>query len=152
MQPLSLYLDTSFIGGMLDEEFRKETERVLELIVRGCYKGVVSELVLKEVSLASRTVLPVFHDKIRSHVAVPEWPREVESLAAEYMKAGVLRSSAGNDAMHVAFATLTGCDLIVSWNFRDLVNVVKKRGFNGVNRLHGLRDIEIVSPLEVTES
>ena len=56
-----------------------------------------------------------------------------------------------NDAGHVAAATVAGADLIVSWNFRHIVHYDKIRAYNAVNLLHGYREIEIRSPLEVID-
>jgi hypothetical protein len=39
--------------------------------------------------------------------------------------------------------------LIVSWNFRHLVNVRREDGFNAVNLLEGWPPIRIVSPKEI---
>ena len=41
-------------------------------------------------------------------------------------------------------------DLIVSWNFRHLVQYDKIQRYNGVNALKGYRAIDIRSPLEVS--
>ena len=54
------------------------------------------------------------------------------------------------DATHVAAATVARADLILSWNFKHLVNYNRIRKFNGVNALKGFAQIEIRSPLEVS--
>jgi len=37
------------------------------------------------------------------------------------------------DALHVAVATVSNCRLIVSWNFKHIVNFQKIPLYNGVN-------------------
>lgn len=41
-------------------------------------------------------------------------------------------------------------DVVVSWNFEHLVKLKTRLGVNGLNRMLGYREIEIVSPEEVT--
>ena len=53
------------------------------------------------------------------------------------------------DARHVAAATVAGADVILSWNFKHIVNYERIRKFNGVNALKGYSTIEIHSPLEM---
>ena len=54
-----------------------------------------------------------------------------------------------DDARHVAACTVSRADLLVSWNFRHLVNVQRETAFNGVNLLQGYAAIRIVNPLEI---
>lgn len=50
-----------------------------------------------------------------------------------------------------ALATVAGCPLIVSWNFRHIVHFEKVPLYNAVNVLHRRMALEIRSPLEVIE-
>lgn len=52
-------------------------------------------------------------------------------------------------APHVAAATIAKADLIVSWNFKHIVNYGRIKKFNGVNQIEGYGQIDIRSPLEV---
>ena len=54
-----------------------------------------------------------------------------------------------SDALHVAIASVHGIRLIVSWNFKHLVNVRREDGFNAVNLLEGWPPVRIVSPKEI---
>ena len=51
-----------------------------------------------------------------------------------------------DDALHVAHATIARADVIVSWNFRHLVNPAQIRSFNGINLAKGYGMIVILSP------
>jgi len=51
-------------------------------------------------------------------------------LRDAYVQAGIVTPKYGDDALHVAQATLARADVIVSWNFRHLVNPVRIRMFN----------------------
>ncbi len=71
------------------------------------------------------------------------------SPADEYIRHGMLRAGHLADARHVAIATVSGIDVLVSWNHRHLVNRRRREAFNGVNAILGYRHLEIVSPPEV---
>ena len=53
------------------------------------------------------------------------------------------------DALHVALATTTECDLIVSWNFKHIVNYRLIPRYNAVNVLMGYGQLAICTPTEV---
>lgn len=55
------------------------------------------------------------------------------------------------DALHVAMATVSECELIVSWNFRDIVHFEKIPKYSAVNVLNGYAHIDIHSPLEMIQ-
>jgi hypothetical protein len=47
---------------------------------------------------------------------------EVEELAAEFLRTGVLPAAARSDAVHLAAATLARADYLLTWNSRHLAN------------------------------
>jgi len=53
------------------------------------------------------------------------------------------------DAQHIAVATVARVDVLVSWNFRHIVNLDRIDGFNAVNLRGGYPLREIRSPREV---
>ena len=54
------------------------------------------------------------------------------------------------DGLHIAIATIAEVDVVVSWNFKHIVNFNKIRLFNAVNLEMGYKPIQIYSPREVT--
>lgn len=75
----------------------------------------------------------------------------VLELQQAYIAEGILTEKWYDDALHVALATVSGCDVIVSWNFKHIVNFKKIPLFNAVNVLKGYRPIAIHSPSEVID-
>jgi hypothetical protein len=75
--------------------------------------------------------------------------QEAIDLQQAYIQEGVVTTRSLDDALHVALATVAGCDMIVSWNFKHIVNFRRIPLFNAVNTLKGYRPISIYSPLEV---
>ena len=54
-----------------------------------------------------------------------------------------------SDALHIAIATISGVDVLVSWNFKHIVNLNRIRLFNSVNLKEGYNILEIRTPQEV---
>lgn len=110
---------------------------------------MVSAELLRELAsapAAAKKQLDDIPDEFLERVAVDP---TVESLADAYVAAGVLGKASRSDAIHVAAATVGRADLIVSWNFRHIVNYDRIRKYNAVKRLSGYGLIEIRSPAEV---
>ncbi|MDO9533993.1 MAG: hypothetical protein Q7J85_01390 [Bacillota bacterium] len=85
-------------------------------------------------------------------LAAPSRPRvmevddEVIDLADRYMNEGLFPIRYRDDAIHVALATVYGCNVLVSWNFKHMVKLKTIFGVNGINKLMGYSYIEIVTP------
>ena len=78
-----------------------------------------------------------------------ETNEEMDTLAQAYLAQGVVTPKYEDDARHVAACTVSGINLLVSWNFRHLVNVQREAGFNAVNLLQGYLLVRIINPLEL---
>ena len=70
-------------------------------------------------------------------------------LRDAYLKGEVVTQKYADDALHVAQATLARADVIVSWNFRHLVNPARIRAFNGINLAQGYGLIVVMTPAEL---
>ena len=67
------------------------------------------------------------------------------------MKENVVGKTSRADCIHIAIATLTDADILVSWNFKHIVNVNRIRGYNAVNYKFGHKILEIRTPREILE-
>lgn len=74
---------------------------------------------------------------------------EARELAEAYISAAVLPSRMRADAQHIAIATVGRVDVLVSWNFKHIVNLERIHGYNSVNLRKGYPMIEIRTPWEV---
>ena len=72
-------------------------------------------------------------------------------MAQRYIEDGVISPNHFLDAEHIAIATVEKVDIIVSWDFKHIVNVHKIRGFNSVNLKEGYQLIDIRPPMEVID-
>jgi hypothetical protein len=61
----------------------------------------------------------------------------------------VVGKTSRTDCFHIAMATINAVDILVSWNFKHIVNVKRIRGYNAVNLKLGYKVIDIRSPKEI---
>ncbi|MFQ5600048.1 MAG: PIN domain protein [Candidatus Krumholzibacteriia bacterium] len=146
---LRVYVDTSVVGGSLDEEFRAASIRLIERSRTGDALLVISDTTLAELADAPPKVRGVIEDLPKGCLEFVHQDEESEALAEEYIKDGVVSRQMLVDAQHIAVATIAKVDVLVSWNFKHIVNLDRIRGFNAVNLRLGYPMLEIRSPLEV---
>ena len=70
-------------------------------------------------------------------------------LAQTYIAENVVGQTSIDDCIHIATATLSKVDVLVSWNFKHIVNVYRIRGYNSVNLRLGYSPLDIRSPKEI---
>lgn len=70
-------------------------------------------------------------------------------LADNYIKEKVVGRTSKNDCLHIGMATVAKVDLLVSWNFKHIVNIYRIRGYNAVNIKLGFPVLEIRSPKDI---
>jgi predicted nucleic acid-binding protein len=149
-QPLRVYADTSVYGGVFDDEFSVPSRRFFQKVRDGRFSLVISALVKDELEQAPVEVRAWFND-YRMTAETVLVSAEAVALRQAYLEAGIVTPKSIDDALHVALATVAGCALIVSWNFRHIVHFEKVPLYNAVNVLHRRASLEIRSPLEVIE-
>ena len=146
---IRVYVDTSVFGGTEDIEFRDASRKFFEQTARGDFVILLSVQTLDELSLAPESVRCLLKELDPAMVEEIPLDSNVQQLAQAYIDAGVLGQASEGDCLHVAAATLAGAELILSWNFKHIVNYNRIRGFNSVNTSFGYRSMTILSPLEV---
>jgi hypothetical protein len=144
-----IYTDTSVIGGCLDEEFSTHSGQLFDRFRKGLDTLVLSDLTLAELEGAPsevRKILQTVPEDVLEEVTFDE---EASALAQAYLAAGVIGTAHVEDARHIATATVQRVDVLVSWNFKHIVNLDRIRGYNSVNLRLGYALLEIRSPQEV---
>jgi len=148
-----LYIDTSVFGALFDDEDPDRvqlTASVLRRMSHAPFETFIGTPVLEEIAIAPPKLRVALerHVKNLAPILIEEGPASLV-LAEAYLAARLVTASKRNDARHIALATVADVDAIVSWNFRDMVNLKKKGIVHSVNAKFGYRLIDIVSPLEV---
>ena len=146
---IRIYVDTSVIGGCEDEEFQEHSRRLMGGFVRGDYMLVLSNLTLQELAAAPGPVRRHLAQVPDEHIEALQLGEEARELAQAYVSAGVMSQSMLADAQHIAIATVARVDVLVSWNFKHVVNLLRIHGFNSVNLRRGYPMLEIRAPREV---
>jgi hypothetical protein len=149
MKKLRVYIDTSVIGGCFDPEFAGPSRVVFHSAQQGSFDLVVSDVATAELAGAPPTVQSFYHSLPQGLLEMVSVSEEAVRLHRAYLSYGVVGSASRDDALHVAVATVSHCDLIVSWNFKHIVHFDKIRAYNAVNALEGYSPIAIHSPPEV---
>jgi len=156
MRQLKIYLDTSVINFLFHEdvpELRKITETFFENHVRrGEYDVYVSDVVVREIEKTpGRAKRDQLLGVIRnSRLTVLALTDEAERLAAAYIEGGAIPPSKIEDAQHVAIATCSQLDLLLSWNFKHLANIRRQIAVRAINEREGyLHPLRLTTPMEV---
>jgi predicted nucleic acid-binding protein len=151
MKKLKIYLDTSVISHLQHEDAPERTKETLlfwDELKTGKYEIVISDLTLEELSLCPQ---PKQRDLLE-HLEEIDYEvlhrsTEVAAMAEDYIANGVLPKTKRGDCLHMAFATVSECDVIVSWNFKHMVRFRTIQGIRGVNTKNGYsKMMDIVQP------
>jgi len=144
-----IYIDTSVIGGIFDEEFKEDTALFFDQLEKKEIVFVISdlfELELLNAPIVVQEVLSKYPENFVERVFLSE---EAIQLADFYISEKVVGKSSVEDCRHIAIATINKVDVLVSWNFKHIVNLERIRGYNSVNLKNGYSIIEIRSPKEL---
>lgn len=151
MKKPRIYLDTSVLGGCFDPEFAVWSNGLMEDFRNGLFLPVLSDWLATEIARAPDRVRDV-HSELAGlawHETVSVSTEALDLLAA-YEAHSVLGPRYRGDMLHIALATVTDVDLLVSWNFKHIVRFDKIRLFNAANLEQGYKQLVIHSPREVT--
>ena len=147
---LRVYLDTSVFSAYFDNRVRdrqRETEAFWAR--RQEFDLATSELGRDELRQASDPVQRRRLLGLLRGFTVLAVTEEMKQLGQRYVREGVFAATMLNDALHVAAAVISRQDVLLSWNFRHLVNRRRRAKVNDVNVEAGLPTIEILAPPEL---
>lgn len=113
----------------------------------GKYEIVISDLVLAEINECKepkKSILKEYLAQInyeRVHII-----EESEEIANEIIEEGILNSKSFDDCLHIASAILNDCNIIISWNFKHMVNVDTINGVRKITFARRYNNIDIYAP------
>lgn len=155
-EKLKVYLDTSVISYLKQEDAPEKMEstiRLWDLFKTGEYELYVSTVTLQEISDCpepKRSLLYQYLSQIDYNII--DIKKIVSDTAQQLIDMKILTSKSYDDCQHIAAAVECGCDCIVSWNFKHIVNIKTIRGVRAITNLKGYKPIEILNPSVLLES
>jgi len=155
LKKLKIYIDTSAIGYFdeNEEKYIKDKTAMFALwdrIKNNEFDVVISELTLDELNENKNTdklkILMDYLAQIEYHIV--ETGIIAERIAELVKVNGMLVADKHkNDRLHIGTAIENNCDIIVSMNFKHLVNVKTIRGVRAISIMEGYGNIDIIQPI-----
>ncbi|OGH55950.1 MAG: hypothetical protein A3G34_02035 [Candidatus Lindowbacteria bacterium RIFCSPLOWO2_12_FULL_62_27] len=147
---LRVYIDTSVVSGCLEEKWQEDSLKLMELFASGKMRPVLSNLTIDEVLAAPSAEVRALLERPELKTAEKvKFDDEADGLAEAYIQEGVVTRNSLTDAQHIAAATVFRANVLVSWNFRHIVNLRRIQMFNAANLKRGYPMLDIRSPKEV---
>ena len=142
-----IYLDTSVVSHLQapdTPEKMRDTVKLWEDIKSGKYEVYISNITISEINDCNEPKRSFMLDKLKEiELSVVHAETEVDDLSQEFIKLGILKEKSIDDCIHIATALLIKCDMIVSWNFKHIVNDKTIEGVKAISQTKGLDGIKI---------
>ena len=148
---MRIYIDTSVVGGFYDDEWEVATKAFFDKVERDEITLVVSELLRAELLRAPEHVRSHLDKYSKTQIETVELTEEAIILADRYIAEQVVGATSRADCQHIAIATISKVDVLVSWNFKHIVNLKRIRGYNAVNLKNNYAMLEIRTPNEILD-
>ncbi|MEK6794024.1 MAG: hypothetical protein AABZ39_04565 [Spirochaetota bacterium] len=157
MRKLKIYLDTSIISNLFADDrldWKQTTNELFDAVLpTGEYEFYLSDVVIREINKTNDAALRerMMNAAKNKNITMVHYNEfEVLSLAKQYISEGALPPRSVDDSLHVAIATISGMDILLSWNYRHLSNIERERKLHTVNINEGYTlPLRITNPLEV---
>lgn len=150
-----VYIETTIPSYLVGRPSRDLLVAAHQRITRDWWQGrraefdlYVSELVLQEVR-AGDTDLATQRLELLEGVPLLVASEEILRLAEDLIKEGPIPPKAAGDAAHIAFATVYGCEYLLTWNCRHIANAELHRGIRRVVEQCGYEVPGLCTPEEL---
>jgi hypothetical protein len=103
-----------------------ETHRLWERIKAGEFEVVISDVDFIEIGKCNESKKNILLDYLKEieHTLVEvQGNDQAVGIASRIIDLGILRQESFDDCQHIAAAIISACDVIVSWNFKHMVNI-----------------------------
>jgi len=111
-----IYIDTSVIGGCLDDEFKDISIQLIDKAKQGQIKLMVSDITELELIEASQEVQDILKAISNDNIVYVELTEEASSLAGKYISEGIISEGKLADAEHIAIATINRADVLLEFS------------------------------------
>jgi predicted nucleic acid-binding protein len=150
MKKLKLYLDTLVIS-YLDQDDAPdkmaETRLLWDKIKAGSFDVVISDVDIDEINKCEEKKRKTLLDYLAQiKYTKVETSDKAFEIAKRFIELGILKQTNFADCRHIANAIVSGCDAIVSWNFKHIVNMKTQKGVKAIALLEGYDDLLVLTP------
>jgi predicted nucleic acid-binding protein len=154
MRKLKIYVETSVWSQALADdapELRKVTLEFLAAARKEEFELYVSDVVFEEFDRSSEELARKLSELVEELPTISlQYDESSYRLAREYLHNGAVPPSKLDDARHVAVAVVNELDILLSWNYRHLVNIRRREIFHHIGRINGYyKPLQIITPPEV---
>ena len=145
-----IYLDTSVISFLKAEdspEKMHDTVLLWDDIKNNTYDVIISDLTIKEIEQYPEPKRTYMLNELRKiEMTVVQIENDVDELSKDFIDAGILKEKSFDDCRHIATAIMAQCDIIISWNFKHIVNDKTIDGIKRITNIKNLPEIKIYCP------
>ena len=143
-------MGTSVISYLQQEDAPERMKDTLALWTQfedGKYDICLSQVTLDKVGECREPKKTVLYEYLsRISYTKLEITDEVLKVANRIIDMGILTKKSIDDCQHIATAVVHGCDCIISWNFKHIVNIRTIKGIRAITHLESYKDIDIMNP------
>lgn len=134
-------------------EKMSETLKLWDMFKDGKYDVYLSTVTLQEIDNCPEPKRTELFKHLGEIDYTPiEITEDMSEVAQQLIDMGILTQKSYDDCQHIASAVIYGCDCIISWNFKHIVNIKTIRGVRAITNLKGYKPIEILNPTVLLES
>jgi predicted nucleic acid-binding protein len=147
-----IYVDNSVISGMFDSnDHPKRAKPFWDAVFSGKMRVVLSDVLDEEVKRAPEHIRDFYRTVSESQIERIDSTDESDTLAEQYVRAGIVSAQSLTDCQHVALASVARVDVLVSFNCTHIVKLNRIHRYNAINMLSDYPQIEIRTPDEVIQ-
>ena len=152
-----LYLETTVISYLVARPsndtslvYRQQVTQQLWEEYADVYEFVVSDIVISVILRGDALAAQRRFDVV-TNLSILDLSPDVDKLSQNLIDAGAVPRQAGSDAQHIACAAVNSIDYLVSWNYKHIVNEIKRQLINEVCHAARFRPPTICTPIEIIE-
>ncbi|HPI19267.1 MAG TPA: type II toxin-antitoxin system VapC family toxin [Candidatus Kapabacteria bacterium] len=155
---LKIYLDTSVINFLFADDAPEKKEVTIDFFENYLneYEVYISQVVIDEINQTNNIqrkndlLEKINYYKLKFiPIGINE---EVIRLASIYLENKVLPEKSYTDSLHIALSVVNEIDILLSWNYKHMANINRKRKINLIsNKENYTKNLEIITPYEVLD-
>ena len=140
--------DYIFKGDSMATVTQKSSKQVTIELPRLRFDLYISQLVFQEANAGDKEASEKRQNILRN-IPILELREEAIELAEKFVQANVLPQKAGDDALHIAVATVYDLDYLLTWNCKHIANAVLLKKIASIAAEQGYELPTICTPYEL---